>query len=135
MGLLDDFGGLLASPLTAGASALGMETSRIPILGSLFESDEEKQARQSFKEMAEKYRAMRPDVAQSYQNALRQTLGALGPSNAFVQGMAGGDPRFALDLNALGANPATPGMVAGVTPPPASNEDPIARAMREQGRG
>jgi len=100
-------GGSLGGPVGAGiGGGLGLLT------GGLFGGDEEEAQKRKIKklqEMAIAYQAMRPELAQTNMNALNQSLGALGPSNQAIGDMYGS--RYMLDLEALGQNPMTPGMM------------------------
>jgi len=87
--------------------------SKVPFIGGMFESDAEKQAQARFGAVADRYRQLKPEVAQSYNNAMNQQLGAFQPANAMLGNMAGGDPSMMINMQALGQQPATPGMVAG----------------------
>lgn len=88
------------------------------LVGGLFGADEDKAAKRKQKmlhEMAIAYQAQRPELAQSQTNALNQTLSAYAPSNQMIGDMYGS--QYMQDLDALGQNPMTPGMMnPGVGP-------------------
>ena len=113
MGLQGFLGGVVGAPF----EALGMDPGRIPLIGSLFGTDEEKAAQQSFQDVANRYRQLRPELAQSRSNALGQQLEALRPSNAMVGAMAGGDPSMQIDFGKIAQSPMTPGLVGGPPSP------------------
>lgn len=84
---------------------------KIPVVGSMFGSDEERQAQEQTKATAERYRQLKPELAQTYNNALRQQLSAYGPANDFLGGMVGDEYKLDLGPNGLGAQVATPGLI------------------------
>src|SRR5687768_10671360 len=100
-------GGLIDAPM----EAMGLDLHSVPIVGGLFTSPEEKAANQRFGAVANRYRELKPEVAQGYNNSLNTQLGAFAPSNAMLGAMGGGDPSMMIDMKAMGQNPATPGMM------------------------
>jgi hypothetical protein len=100
-----NIGNMIDAPL----ESVGLDLQRLPFVGGIFPGDEEKQQRERFEAVANRYRQLKPEVAQSRSQSLGTQLGALGPSNAMMGAMAG--PGAMLNMQQLGQSPLTPGMV------------------------
>jgi hypothetical protein len=103
--MADIFGGL------GNGGAIGFDSSSIPIVGAVFSGDEDAAANARFGAVANRYRQLKPEIAQSYSNSLNTQLGAYAPANNMLGAMAGNDPSMQIDLGAMGRSPVTPGML------------------------
>lgn len=93
----DIFDDIIGAPL----SAVGLEPSNLPIVGGLFTDPAEEEAQRKLQEMSAEYERLRPIYAQAQEQALRQQLGAMQPTNQML-GQMMGLPGQAMDLKALG---------------------------------
>lgn len=82
---------------------------KLPLIGGFFSDPAAEEKQKMLHALAVAYQAQRPELAQSQTNALNQQLGAYAPMNNAMGQVYG--PSAMVDLQALGQNPMTPGMM------------------------
>lgn len=145
MGFLDTLGKIGLAPITGGMSLLsggtgskGLDSTlhKLPLIGGFIPDPAAEEKQRMLHQLAVAYQAQRPELAQTQTNALNQSLGAYKPSNDMIGQMYGQGAMA--DLNALGKNPMTPGMMKPAVGPLAGVQKEIdlpKGARRWQGNG
>lgn len=108
----------------------GIEPNNLPLVGSAFTNQNEKDLIKAMEAAAASYRAMGPQHAQAQQNAMQNSASAYVPANSLLAAMGG--PGAAIDFEQVFKNPFPEGHPANPAPepvaPPPTDHSPALRS-------